>query len=100
FYFSSNRPGGLASSGGLDIWISRRASLTDAWGPPQDAAPPINSPGSVTYDPNFSPDGHQLFFTTNRPGGYVAADIWVSSRDDTHDDFGWQPPVNLGPGVN
>src|SRR5207244_10322919 len=27
-------------------------------------------------------------------------DLYVSWRDDTHDDFGWQPPINLGRGVN
>lgn len=31
-YFSSDRLGG---PGGVDIWVSQRASLTDAWGPPQ-----------------------------------------------------------------
>src|SRR6516162_2861693 len=35
FYFSSNRPGGLARPGDLDIWVSQRASLTDPWGTPQ-----------------------------------------------------------------
>src|SRR5262249_37689414 len=27
-------------------------------------------------------------------------DIYASYREDTDDDFGWQPPINLGPGVN
>ncbi|MGH9959530.1 MAG: hypothetical protein ACREBC_20780, partial [Pyrinomonadaceae bacterium] len=35
-----------------------------------------------------------------RPGGLGALDLWVSRREHTHDDFGWQPPVNLGAGVN
>jgi hypothetical protein len=30
-------------------------------------------------------------------GGF---DIWVSWRAHTHDDFAWQPPVNLGAPVN
>jgi len=30
----------------------------------------------------------------------VRVDIWVSRRDHTHDDFGWQPAENLGAGVN
>jgi hypothetical protein len=31
------------------------------------------------------------------PGGI---DLWASYRQNTHDDFGWQTPVNLGPVVN
>ena len=50
--------------------------------------------------PAFSRDGHWLFFHTDRPGGFGGVDIWVSYRAHTHDDFGWQPPVNLGSGVN
>jgi hypothetical protein len=42
-----------------------------------------------------------LFFNSlNRLGGFGGFDIWASYRENSHDDFGWQPPVNLGPGVN
>ncbi|MDQ6653052.1 MAG: hypothetical protein M3Y84_09940, partial [Acidobacteriota bacterium] len=51
-------------------------------------------------NPAFSRDGHLLFFQTKRPGGLGGIDIWVSRRNHTHDDFNWEPPVNLGPGVN
>jgi hypothetical protein len=51
--------------------------------------------------PALSRDGHLLFFTSNRiEGSFGGADIWVSRRDNTHDDFAWQPAENLGPGVN
>jgi Tol biopolymer transport system component len=50
--------------------------------------------------PELSRDGHFLFFATNRPGGVGDFDIWVAWRAHTHDDFGWQPAINLGPGVN
>ena len=36
FYFNSNRPGGL---GLIDIYVSRRASIHDPWGPPQNLGP-------------------------------------------------------------
>jgi hypothetical protein len=51
--------------------------------------------------PAFSRDGHLLFFASNRPEGSLGGvDIWVSRRENTHDDFAWQAPENLGAGVN
>ncbi len=95
-YFGSNRPGGF---GGQDIWVSQRASVGDPWGPPTNLGPIVNTP-SLESVPGFSRDGHWMFFNSDRPGGFGAVDIWVSYRPHTHDDFGWEPPVNLGPGVN
>ena len=98
-YFSSNRPGG---SGPLDIWVSQR-TCTDsndpacAWQAPVNLGSPINSAGA-DFAPNLSRDGHLLFFASNRGGG--ATDIFVSHRADPNDDFGWDDPVPLGPGVN
>src|SRR5438445_5004514 len=51
-YISSGRLGGL---GGSDIWVSQRASLGDAWGPPQNLGPNINST-SNDIAPDISPD--------------------------------------------
>lgn len=45
-------------------------------------------------------DGHRLYFASNRPGGSGGFDIYVSRRHNKRDDFGWQPPENLGAGVN
>ena len=95
-YFTSNRPGGL---GGFDMYVSQRASVNDPWGPPVNLGPTVNT----TFDegnPAFSRDGHLMFFQSKRPGGLGGIDIWVSRRIHTHDDFDWQLPVNLGPGVN
>jgi hypothetical protein len=97
-YISSDRPGGF---GKLDIYVSHRASLGDDWGPPQNLGPIINTnlPDQNSV-PNFSADGHRMYFCSSRPGGFGEDDIWVSFREDTTDDFGWQAPVNLGSGVN
>lgn len=95
-YFASDRPGTL---GGVDLWVSRRASRHSDWGTPVNLGAGINSP-SIESGPNLSPDGHLLFFQSNRPGGQGSNDIYVSHRADTHDDFGWDAPVNLGPDVN
>lgn len=95
-YFQSNRPGGV---GGLDLWVSQRANAQDTWGVPANLGPTVNS--SFTEGaPSFSRDGHWMFFNSNRPGGQGGTDIWVTWRAHTHDDFGWQAPVNLGPAVN
>jgi hypothetical protein len=95
-YFSSSRPGGF---GGLDIWVSQRASVDDAWETPQNLGPDINTSGSDTT-PTVSVDGHRLYFASDRPGGFGGLDLYVSRRHDKRDDFGWEPPVNLGSGVN
>jgi hypothetical protein len=94
-YFISNRPG----RGGFDIWVSRRSSPYHPWGPPRNLGPMING-SSDERGPCLSRDGHYLFFSSNRAGGYGSQDLWMSYRWDTTNDFGWQPPVNLGDGVN
>lgn len=96
-YFQSNRPGGLG--GPDDIWVSRRDSPDAPWGQPVNPGPPINS-SSDERAPNFSADGHFLYFVSNRPGGCGDRDIWVSWRRHRRDDFGWQAPQNLGCRVN
>ncbi|HVH68783.1 MAG TPA: hypothetical protein VM716_13020 [Gemmatimonadales bacterium] len=95
-YFASNRPGGV---GNADLWVSHRASPDSPWEIPVNLGPGINSPG-IESGPCLSPDGRLLFFQSDRPGGQGSNDVYVSRRDDTDDDFGWGPPVNLGPDVN
>ena len=89
-------PGGL---GGIDIWFSQRVSVDDPWGPPQNLGPTINTAYDELF-PELSRDGHELYFASNRPGGYGGSDLYVSRRSNKHDDLGWQTPVNLGAGVN
>jgi hypothetical protein len=103
-YFASNRPEGPDDATfDLDIWLSRRACADDScpWETPVLLGTAVNSPSNES-GPALSRDGHQLFFFSNRtvPGSFGAADIWVSRRDNVHDDFAWGAPENLGPGVN
>ena len=95
-YFHSNRPGGL---GGFDMYVSQRASVDDPWGLPMNLGPPVNT-AFDEGNPAFSRDGHSLFFQSIRPGGLGGIDLWVARRSHTHDDFNWEPAVNLGSGVN
>ena len=69
------------------------------WGPPVNLGPIVNSAGNETT-PNLSPNGHWLFFGSDRSGGCGGIDIWASHRKDRDDDFAWEPPVNLGCTLN
>lgn len=98
-YFASNRVA-TGSLGGFDIWVSRRACETCPWEAPVVLGPNVNSPGDE-ISPAFSDDGRLLFFASAREGSMGDdTDIWVSHRKNKHNDFGWGPPVNLGPFVN
>jgi len=48
--------------------------------------------------PSIRRDGLELFFSSNRVGGYGGSDIWVSTRASTSDP--WLAPVNLGSSIN
>jgi Tol biopolymer transport system component len=97
-YFNSDRSQG--GFGAQDIWVVHRASENDPWGPPVNLGAVINTSFNEAV-PALSRDGHWLFFSSNRvPGGFGNQDIWVSRREHVHDDFGWEPPFNLGAGVN
>jgi hypothetical protein len=95
-YFASNRPGG---AGGLDLYVSERATPYDPWGTPANLGSNINGGGNELC-PTLSLDGRLLFLVSDRPGGCGAQDLYVSWRYDKHDEVGWQPPVNLGCEVN
>jgi hypothetical protein len=86
------------SGAAADIYVSQRASLDELWGDPVKLAAPVNSPFTDMI-PALSRDEHWLFFTSDRPGSQ-SWDLWASWRRNTKDDFAWQEPVNLGPGVN
>ena len=84
--------------GGADIYVSHRATVGEPWGPPQRLGPNINT-ASNEQAPRLTRDGHRLFFNSDRTGT-GGQDIYVALRRDKRDDFGWEPAVNLGGGVN
>jgi hypothetical protein len=102
-YITSGRPGGVNGDNLLqveEIWVSRRASRDAAWGRPVNLGPVVNAIGSNTGSPTFTPDGHRMYLHSNRSGGCGMADLYVARRQDKRDDFGWEPPENLGCVVN
>jgi serine/threonine protein kinase/Tol biopolymer transport system component len=93
-YFFSRRPGGL---GNADLYVIKRATRNSPWGPPTNLGAPVNT----SYNdgsPSVSSDGLELYFGSDRPGGYGAGDLYVSRRATTS--APWGEAVNLGPVVN
>jgi hypothetical protein len=87
--------------GGYGIWdilVSRRATVNDDWGEPENLGATINT-GQSDVHPSLSVDGLEMYFTSfDRPGGYGNGDTWVARRPTRNDP--WGPPENLGPVVN
>ena len=106
-YFSSYRSGG---SGNYDLWVTKRSTKEDPWGPPENLESSINTSGGEAH-PYISADGLSLYFAgaagpddTPRNGGYGGGDIWltelipVSGRQGTN--LVWSTPINLGATIN
>jgi len=93
-FFQSDRPGG---SGEWDLWVARRETKDDDWGTPVNLGLTVNSSTS-DQTPHISGDGLSLYFFSIKPGGSGWADLWVTTRATTADD--WGNAVNLGPTVN
>ncbi len=86
--------------GELTMWFTERPSLDAPWAAPQKLPATVNTPGSNNFCETLSADLHALYFISDRAGGCGGTDMWVSFRRDTHDNFGWEAPVNLGCQVN
>jgi len=97
-YFNSNRPGGYGNG---DIYVCRRATISDPWGDPVNLGPVVNSAYHESV-PDLSPDGLLLMFADYpgglRPSGYGGTDLWMARRATVSSP--WQTPVNIGPIVN
>jgi len=80
-----------------DLAVSKRASVEDEWGPPENLGPLVNS---ESWDgmPFISADGLELYFQSQRPGGYSVQDLYVTRRATRTSP--WEAAVNLGPKVN
>ena len=91
FFTACERPGGLGS---CDLYYS---SLNDGkWSEPLNLRSPVNS-SAWESQPSISADGRNLFFSSNRPGGYGGKDIWLSRLNEKNR---WTKPVNLGKRIN
>lgn len=70
-------------------------------GPDGYSAPhPLPAPVNTSYwesQPCMSATQNQLWFVSNRPGGFGGKDIWYS---DLKEDGSWSEAVNAGPEIN
>jgi hypothetical protein len=75
-YFTSDRPGGF---GGLDIYYSR---LTHSgWGTPVNLGKKVNTAYNEEFP--FCSDSGNLYFDSDRPGGYGMLDIYAWDMRDS-----------------
>ncbi|HMH20434.1 MAG TPA: OmpA family protein [Puia sp.] len=90
-YTGCNFPDGLGS---CDLYIS---FLTpDGWSTPENLGESVNTEFWESA-PSLSPDKRDLYFSSNRTGGYGGSDIYVSHRmPNGH----WGEAENLGPVIN
>jgi len=93
-YFTSFASNGR--TGSMDANIYYTEYFQGKWSKPVEV-PLINSDFHDRM-PSISADGHYLFFSSNRPGGYGKDDIWVSEYDTKLER--WGKPINLGESVN
>ncbi len=68
----------------------------DIWSKPVKLGPTINTKYNENHA-SISADGEQLYFTSDRPGGYGGLDIYVSNKLPNGE---WGPAKNLGTIVN
>ncbi len=90
-YTGCNFPEG---EGSCDLYISYLTK--NGWSEPQNLGRNINSEFWEST-PSLSPDKRDLYFSSNRTGGFGGKDIWVSHRTEKGN---WSVPENLGPDIN
>lgn len=79
------------------ISTGRDAKADFTFGTPSNLGPTVNSPLSDGV-PRITADGLELYFNSNRSGGYGDYDVWVSTRETVDSD--WGEPMNLGSTIN
>ena len=91
YFARCNAPDGL---GNCDLY--QADFINGKWARVRNLGPNVNSPFWDSH-PNLSPDGTQLFFASNRAGGFGRTDLYVCDRQPNGT---WGKARNLGPTVN
>jgi len=84
-WFCSARQGNLR---GVDIWTARLDG--EGFATPQNAGALLNGTYQIG-EMHLSPDGDELYFHSDSPGGAGGVDIWMTHRDGDS----WAQPVNI-----
>lgn len=80
--------------GSCDLYSSKLEK--GSWSDPVNMGKTVNT-NSWDSQPTITPDGKELYFVSNRSGGYGGSDIWkVMLLEDNQ----WSKPINLGAKVN
>lgn len=82
---------------GTDIMESFRNAETGAWEKPHLLGSTVNSVDDED-SPFLSQDEKKLYFSSNRPGGMGGMDIYVSTLDESTNQ--WSEPTNMGWPIN
>ena len=80
--------------GSCDLYMS--FATPEGWSSPENMGPVFNTEFFESA-PSLSPDKRDLYFTSNRPGGYGGNDLYVAHRGENGR---WSAPVNMGPSIN
>ncbi|WP_020527397.1 tetratricopeptide repeat protein [Flexithrix dorotheae] len=80
-----------------DIKLYSSVLKKGKWSIPKLLSPVINIPGSTIMGGCFASGGKELFFSSNRPGGYGGFDLYHSVKAENGE---WSSPVNLGDVIN
>lgn len=98
-YFTRSGPisknSGNNKSGVGQLKILRSKWILGAWSEPESLA--INSDAYSVANPALSADGKTLYFSSDRPGGQGASDLW---KVPLLSDGSLGTPQNLGPEIN
>ncbi|RIV44626.1 OmpA family protein [Flagellimonas pelagia] len=97
-YFTRNNYGKRLKRGqnGINhLKIYRSHFINGEWTEAEEL--PFNSDDFSTGHPTISPDGHKMYFVSDRPGGFGQTDIYVV---DIMENGGFSEPENLGRSVN
>lgn len=94
-YFAMQRQEGGAQPN-VDIYITDFSD--DSWTEIRKLSPVVNHPVYWDSQPSIAADGLNLYFASDRPGGYGGIDLYVTRKDPKTGI--WGAPKNLGPKIN
>ncbi|MGE5425232.1 MAG: OmpA family protein, partial [Syntrophothermus sp.] len=94
-FYTVCKPDKAGGYNNCDIFYSE--FVNEEWTPIRNLGNNVNKPDSWESQPSISPDENELYFVSDRAGGFGGYDIYYSKRQP---DGSWGPSVNIGPVIN